>query len=352
MNLTMMSSPFKHSQKSLTQVMLYVCFAMIAGIATQWYFFGSGVLVQIILALVSVSVFEALVMVLRKRPALNSLKDGSAWLTGLLLAVSIPPLAPWWVIVIGCFFAIVFVKQLFGGLGNNLFNPAMAAYVLLLVSFPVQMTLWLPPADLMHHSIGLGDALSVIFKGYTEAGFSVDQLRTGVDGVTMATPLDTLRTDVSHGLTVSESFNKPIFGEYAGHGWLWVNLAYLVGGLFLLQQRLIRWHIPVAMLTSLALCSGIGYVFDSGNQAGVAFHLFSGAAMLGAFFIATDPVSASTTNKGRLIYGALIGLIVYLIRTFGGYPDAVAFAVLMANMAVPLIDYYTQPRTYGHGVKK
>ncbi|WP_022944720.1 electron transport complex subunit RsxD [Pseudoalteromonas ruthenica] len=351
MKLNMMSSPYKHSHKSVTQLMLLVALAALPGIATQWYFFGAGVVVQLVLALVCVSVFEAAMLAIRRRKVWPTLQDGSAWLTGLLLAISIPPLAPWWVIVIGCFFAIVFVKQLYGGLGFNLFNPAMAGYVLLLVSFPVQMTLWVPPSELMQHTLSFSDELSLIFTHYTEAGFSLEQIRVGVDGVTMATPLDTLRTDISHGLTVAESMEKPVFGEYAGIAWQWVNMAYLVGGVLLLQQRVINWHIPVAMLSALAVCASIGYIFDSGNQPGLAFHMLSGATMLGAFFIATDPVSASTTNRGRLIYGAAIGVIVYLIRSFGGYPDAVAFAVLLMNMAVPLIDHYTQPRTYGHGAK-
>ncbi|WP_105257811.1 electron transport complex subunit RsxD [Pseudoalteromonas sp. T1lg88] len=351
MNLNMMSSPYKHSHKSLTSVMMLVTLAAVPGILAQCYFFGAGVLIQLALALVCVTLFEAGVLYLRGRKIWHTLQDGSAWLTGLLLAVSIPPLAPWWVIVIGTFFAIVFVKQLYGGLGGNLFNPAMAGYVLLLVSFPVQMTSWLPPAELMHHQVGLLDELSMIFSNYSQSGYSLEQLRSNVDGITMATPLDTLRTDVSHGLTVAESMTKPVFTETAGLGWQWVNAAYLLGGLFLLQQRVINWHIPVAMLAALSLCASIGYIFDSGNQPGLAFHLLSGATMLGAFFIATDPVSASTTNRGRLIYGAAIGVIVYLIRSFGGYPDAVAFAVLLMNMAVPLIDHYTQPRTYGYGAK-
>ncbi len=351
MKLNMMSSPYKHSQKSVTRIMLMVAIAAIPGIFAQCYFFGTGVLIQLALALVCVTVFESAMLVIRGRKVWPTLQDGSAWLTGLLLAISIPPLAPWWIVVIGCFFAIVFVKQLYGGLGFNLFNPAMAGYVLLLVSFPVQMTAWLPVSELASSPIGFIDALSVVFTNYTQSGFSVEQLRTSVDGITMATPLDTLKTDVSHGMTVAESMAKPIFGQSAGLGWQWVNAAYLLGGLVLLQQRVINWHIPVAMLASLGLCASIGYIFDSGNQPGLAFHMLSGATMLGAFFIATDPVSASTTNRGRLIYGAAIGLLVYLIRSFGGYPDAVAFAVLLMNMAVPLIDHYTQPRTYGHGAK-
>ncbi|KPV90567.1 Electron transport complex protein RnfD [Pseudoalteromonas sp. P1-30] len=352
MKLTMASSPHNHSHKSLTRLMLTVIAACIPGLIAQVVFFGTGVLIQLVLALVAVSVFEAAIMLMRKRPVWPALSDGSAWLTGVLLALSIPPLAPWWVIIIGCLFAIVIVKQLYGGLGFNLFNPAMAAYVLLLVSFPVQMTAWLPVTDLLNAPIGFIDQLRLIFTDFTALGFSVDQVRAGVDGLTMATPLDTVKTDVAHGLTVSESMQKPIFSQWAGLGWLWVNLSFLAGGLYLLKAKIINWHIPVSFVGSLALCSAIGYIAAPGTEPGMVFHLLSGATMMGAFFIATDPVSAATTNKGRLIYGALIGLLVYLIRTFGGFPDAVAFSVLLINIAVPLIDYYTQPRTYGHGAVK
>jgi electron transport complex protein RnfD len=141
----------------------------------------------------------------------------------------------------------------------------------------------------------------------------------------------------------------PIYsGVLAGAGWQWVNLGYLAGGIFLLSQNTIRWHIPVSFLLSLTLCATLGWLFAPQTFLAPQLHLLSGATMLGAFFILTDPVTASTTNKGRLIFGALAGLLVWLIRSFGGYPDGVAFAVLLANITVPLIDYYTRPRVYGH----
>ncbi len=350
--LNMLSSPYDHSQKSLTRVMLTVILATIPGLATLVYFFGTGVLIQLALALITVSLAEAAVLKLRKRAVWPTLKDGSAWLTGVLLALCIPPLSPWWVIVIGSLFAIVIVKQLYGGLGFNLFNPAMAAYVLLLVSFPVQMTSWLPPEQLLAQPVSFGDQLALVWSGFSQGGFSLEQVRSGIDGATMATPLDTIKTDVAHGMTVLESMQKPVFTAWSGIGWEWVNFAFLLGGLVMLQQRIISWHIPFGFLFTLALCSSLGYMLSPGTEPGAVFHFSSGATMLGAFFIATDPVSAATTPRGRLIYGALIGLLVYLIRSFGGYPDAVAFAVLIINMVVPLIDYYTQPRTYGHGASR
>jgi electron transport complex protein RnfD len=351
MMLTMASSPHNHSHKSVSKLMLTVMAACIPGALAQVYFFGFGVVIQLILALITVSLAEAAVLKLRGKAIMPALKDGSAWLTAVLLALSIPPLAPWWIIVIGCAFAIIMVKQLYGGLGFNLFNPAMAAYVLLLISFPVQMTAWSPVSSLLANELTLGDTLSVIFTGVTASGLAAETLRVGVDGTTMATPLDAIKHAVDAGKTVSEAMQADGFSRFAGLGWQWVNIAFLLGGLVLIAKRIINWHIPVAMLATLAVCSGIGYVIAPGQEAGSLFHLLSGATMLGAFFIATDPVSASTTNRGRLVFGAGIGLLVYIIRSHGGYPDAVAFSVLIMNMAVPLIDHYTQPRVYGHGDK-
>ncbi len=348
MSFKIASSPHQHNQRSTAQLMRMVALACLPGIALQAVFFGYGVLVQLLLAIITGWVCEAAIVKLRGKTILPRLKDNSALVTAVLLAVAIPPYAPWWIIVIGTAFAIIMVKQLYGGLGHNLFNPAMAAYVLLLVSFPLQMTQWLPPLSLQSIALTPLDAVCSIFTHYSCSGFSLPQLQTGIDGITMATPLDTLRTDLNRGLTLHESLQSPVFFAFAGSGWLWVNLAYLAGGLLLIQQKIISWRIPLAVLGSLFVLSAVATLATPDTIAGPLFHLFSGGTMLAAFFIATDPVSASTTNRGRLVYGVLIGLLVFLIRNFGGYPDAYAFAVLLANMAVPLIDYYTRPRTYGH----
>ena len=176
----------------------------------------------------------------------------------------------------------------------------------------------------------------------------MEQFRLGIDGMTMATPLDTLKTDLSMGLTTTESLTKAIFDGSTGVGWFWVNLAYLAGGLVLLKLKAIRWHISTGVLLGLFVASSIGFLLSPDTQASPLMHLFSGATMLAAFFIATDPVTAATSPRGRIIFGALIGVLVYIIRTKGGYPDAFAFAVLLANLCAPFIDYYVRPRTYGH----
>lgn len=343
------SSPYTHNQRQTSRIMLLVLLATLPGIAVQTWFFGWGTLVQILLASATAWGAEAAIIRLRKQPVAQTLGDNSALLTGLLLAISLPSMAPWWMVVLGTAFAVIIAKQLYGGLGHNPFNPAMIGYVVLLISFPVQMTSWLPPQAIAVTTPSLLDTLQIIFAGHTSTGADITSLRMGIDGISQATPLDTFKTSLHAGHSVSEILKSSIYhGELAGIGWQWVNVAYLVGGLFLLWQKTIRWHIPVSFLLSLAVCATLGWIFSPDTVASPQLHLLSGATMLGAFFILTDPVTASTTNRGRLVYGALAGLLVWLIRSFGGYPDGVAFATLLANITVPLIDYYTRPRVYGH----
>ncbi len=345
------SSPHHHIQRGTGAVMRIVMFACIPGIALQTFFFGYGILIQVLLAMATAVIAEATILELRKKPVEHALKDCSALVAGLLLAICLPPLAPWWIVVIGTCFAVVIVKQLYGGLGYNLFNPAMAAYVMLLISFPVQMTSWLPPAVLAEQTIGLKDTVYIILTGYTSNGYNLDQLRVAADGLTMATPLDHVKTALTQNLTVEEAINSEIFRGSSGIGWSLVALGYLIGGLALLKLKIINWHIPLSMIMGAVLCASLLYLIDNSIYPGPWFHIVNGSLIVGAFFIATDPVSASTTNNGRLIFGFAIGMWTIIIRTFGNYPDAIAFSVILMNMAVPLIDYYTRPRTYGHKVK-
>lgn len=345
--MLLVSSPHQHTRRTVTQIMLLVAIALVPGIMAQSYFFGPGLWIHGIIAIVVALLSESLVLAMRNKPIVLTLKDGSALVTAILLAVSIPPLAPWWITIIGTLFAIVIVKQLYGGLGFNLFNPAMAGYILLLISFPVEMTGWLPPSSLAEHPVTFSDSISVIFSGFSIEGYNLSQLALGIDGYSMATPLDTVKTQLAQNFTLSEILSRSEFSGWHGVGWFWVNLAYFAGGLFLLKIRVIHWHIPTAVLVTLSILALLFFAVDSDRFTSPWFHIFSGAAMIGAFFIATDPVSASTTPKGKLVYGALIGLLIYIIRVFGGYPDAIAFAVIIANMAVPLIDYYTRPAPYG-----
>jgi electron transport complex protein RnfD len=249
---------------------------------------------------------------------------------------------PGWIPLLGAAFAIVVAKQLFGGLGKNLFNPAMVGYVFLLISFPVEMTQWIPPrmGDIDYMHLSFAGQLEYSFLGRLPSGLDIDTL-------TRATPLDIVKEGLRSARSFDELRGGSLFGDFGGRGWEWVANLIALGGLYLLLTGTIRWQIPFALLSGLLLPATAFYLIDPHHYAAPGFHLFSGASMLGAFFIATDPVSASTTNWGRLIYGAGIGLLTYSIRTWGGYPDGLAFAVLLMNAAVPLIDRYTRPRIYG-----
>jgi Na+-translocating ferredoxin:NAD+ oxidoreductase subunit D len=284
---------------------------------------------------------EAAVMGLRRRPIGPAIGDYSAVVTAVLFAISVPPTLPWWMTLLGMLFAIVLVKQLYGGIGYNPFNPAMAAYVFLLVSYPVAMTTWLAPDMLAEHAVSFTESLRLIFAGALPNGVAWD-------AVSAATPLDVMRGKLDQGMSIEEIRLSPLWGDFGGRGWEWVANGFLLGGVYLLWRRIITWHIPVSMLASLAVAAGAFWLLDPTTHPFPAFHLFSGAAILGAFFIATDPVSACTTKTGQLIFGASIGLLVFVIRTWGGYPDAVAFAVLLMNIAAPTLDHYTQPRVFGH----
>jgi Na+-translocating ferredoxin:NAD+ oxidoreductase subunit D len=284
---------------------------------------------------------EALMLYARQRDPLPALTDGSALVCAWLLALALPPIAPWWLTAIGSAFAIVIGKQLFGGLGHNLFNPAMAGYAALIVSFPDAMTRWLPAAGVTDVPLGFLDTLYTVFNGHPPTPHSWD-------AITQATPLDALRTGLAQMQTLAEIRNTPLWGRLGGRGFEWIAGAYLLGGLWLLYRRLIDWRIPLAVLLALFTIAGTFSLIDADIHPSPFFHWFSGASMLCAFFIATDPVSASTTPLGRWIYGAGIGLLIFLIRSFGVYPDGVAFAVLIMNSAVPLIDRYTVPRPFGH----
>ena len=334
-------SPHIPASSTVSNVMLKVVLALVPGIITYIAFFGWGVLVNIIIAGIAALGSEAMAVALRRQPVAPTLMDGSALVTAILLALALPPHSAWWLIVVGTTFAIIIAKQLYGGLGYNPFNPAMAGYVVVLISFPLEMTRWNPP-------LSLADAPMSLLESFQYSLTGILPERLDLDMISLATPLDVMRTQLDLGNSLDTiTTGNGIFGIVAGTGSEWVSLAFLAGGLWLLFEHIIDWRIPASLLASLLLLSGLFSLIDSSNFASPAFHLFAGATMLGAFFIATDPVSASTTPVGRLIFGAGCGILIYVIRTWGGYPDGIAFSVLLMNMAAPLIDYYTQPRVIG-----
>lgn len=328
------SSPHQHAATSISAIMLRVCLALLPGLLLYTYFFGWGILIQCVLAVGFALGFEFLMLKLRQRPISMFLKDGSAIVTGLLFALTISPLSPWWINAGGIAFAIILAKHIYGGLGYNPFNPAMAGYVFVLLSFPREMNHWpaatSAPAD-------LSSSLVAIFS-FTP---------TDIDALSGATALQQLKSQLGLMNMVSEISSGPMFGNIGGAGWEWISAGFLVGGIALLMTGVIKWRIPLAMLLGMLVTSMLFNFYDADRYASPLFHLFSGGTLLCAFFIATDPVSASTTPRGRLVYGALIGITACLLRTWGAHPDGLAFAVLLANACVPLIDYYTRPRVLG-----
>lgn len=336
------SSPYGDRPNRVDRIMRQVILALIPGTLAMIWYFGWGIAINMALASLFAVSAEAAALKLRGRPALPALRDLSALVTALLFALAVPPTLPWWLTLLGILFAILVAKQLYGGLGYNPFNPAMAGYVFLLVSYPLAMTSWLPPQILAEHSLGFIDSLRLILTETPPDGLSWD-------AITMATPLDEMRTQLDQNRMIEEIRTSPLWGDFGGRGWEWVGNWFLVGGLFLLWRRVISWHIPVSMLLGLLVTSGFFWSIDPQTHPFPAFHMFAGGAILGAFFIATDPVTSCTTRKGQLIFGASMGVLVFVIRTWGGYPDAVAFSVLLMNIAAPTIDYYTQPRVFGHG---
>lgn len=326
------NSPYVRAQTSVTQVMLKVLLALVPAIAAYVWQFGPAILVQIALATATALILEAGMLAARGKPVKLYATDLSAVVTAWLIALAFPAIAPWWIVVVGTAIAIVVAKHLYGGLGQNVFNPAMVAYAVMIVAYPSLMSQW------QNTSLDASTQLHVIFGG-----------ERVLDAITSATPLDALRTGLrASGATMSQLLQSPAFGWVGGRGWEWVVGGYLLGGLYLLQQKIITWHIPAGFLGALALIAGIFWLAHGDAYASPMVHIATGGTMLGAFFILTDPVSAASTPRGKLLYAAGAALITYLIRAFGAYPDGIAFATLLMNICVPLIDMKTQPPVFGH----
>ena len=335
------NSPFFLQPASVRSVMLRVAVALVPGIAAYVHFFGAAILVQIALASATALAAEAIVLGLRRRSVWRFVSDGSALVTAWLIALTFPPIAPWWLVVAATLFAVVIVKHLYGGLGQNPFNPAMAAFALMIVAYPALMSQWPAPGQL-----DFTTQLDLIFGGARAA-----------DAITGATPLDALRTALKsaanpdsplYNLPASQLMDGPAFGTLGGQGSEWVALGYLLGGLWLIQRRIITWHIPFAFCAALFAVAGLLWAVKPAGFASPLFHLASGGSMLGAFFILTDPVSGATTPRGKLLFAAGAACLTYIIRAFGAYPDGIAFATLLMNILVPLIDMKTQAPVFGH----
>lgn len=318
--------------REISLVMRSVLIALLPGIVAMSIFFGAGVLLSIATAIVTAVLSEALCLKLRNRSIQQRLSDWSVVLTGVLVALSLPQAAPWWLIMAASASAVILGKHLYGGLGQNPCNPAMLGYALMLISAPVAMTtLWVDPLNPPDF-----EAAWMAFIGHHS------------DAYTGATLLELYRTDF-RALTAIEAELHPLFAEaQLGliYGYEWVALAYLVGGLWLTHQRVISWHTPVGLLATLLVISAF-FSVDPDTATPVWVHLIAGAGIFAAFFILTDPVSGATSLKGRLWFAIGVGVLTYMIRAYGQYPDAIAFSVLMMNFAAPMIDHYTRPRIMG-----
>lgn len=334
-------SPYVSQAPSVQLIMLKLMLALLPAIAVYVWVYGGGILLSLLLASLTALLSEALMLALRQRPIKPFISDCSALVTAWLLALSLPPLAPWWVVVVGSMFAIVVAKQLYGGLGFNPFNPAMVGYAVLLISFPAIMTNWPAPLALSQAPLSWMDQWQWIFTQQLPAGLQMD-------AISMATPLDYMKTQLMLQRDTSTIMQAPQFGLLAGQGGEWLTMAYLVGGLYMWQQKLITWHLPISFIAGIAAMAALFHGINPARFPDVGLHLFAGATMLGAFFIITDPVSGPTTPKAKICFALGAAVLTYLIRTFGGYPDGVAFSVLLMNMLVPLIDAWTQPRVFGH----
>ncbi len=319
--LTVSPSPHVHSSDSTQKIMYRVVYAMIPALLWSVFIFGFDALRVTLIAVAACLAFEYLIQkyLMKTEPTIT---DGSALITGILLAFNVPASIPWWIIVIGAMASIGIGKLSFGGLGSNIFNPALVGRVFLLISFPVQMTSW-PVAKM-----------------------------SGIDGVTAATPLALIKEGVKNGVPVSQIQGLPDFTDMA----LGINagslgeisaLLLILGGLYMLWKKVITWHIPVSILLTVALISGVFWMINPEMYVNPVYHILTGGLMLGAVFMATDMVTSPMTTKGQIIYGVGIGVITISIRMFGAYPEGISFAILIMNAVTPLLNYYIKPKRFG-----
>lgn len=303
-------------------VMNTVLLAIVPAALASLWFYGPGVIINLLLCCITALACEAGVSTLRGRPATSTWSDRSTLVAAILLALSLPPISPLWLPIIGTAFGIVIGKQLYGGLGQNPFNPAMVGFAALLIAFPLEMSLW--PSV------------------WSETGLSFTDILSGTnslpwDAISSATVLDASNTALRAGLLLPD---PQLWQQPA----TWVALSWALGGACLLQQRIISWHIPACLLIAVTLLASLFFLIDADRYASPLSHLFSGACMVGAFFIATDPVSAPAHVHARLVYGLCIGALMYVIRTWGSFPDGLAFAVLLMNLSAPALDHLWRGR--------
>ncbi|OFZ67804.1 MAG: electron transporter RnfD [Betaproteobacteria bacterium RBG_16_56_24] len=340
------SGPFAHGFSSVRKTMFLVLLALTPATAFNLYLFGWPAILLFTVTVGTCVVVEAACLSLAGKTVVATLADCSAILTGWLLAMSLPPWAPWWIGVLAAIFAIALAKHAFGGLGQNVFNPAMVGRTVMLISFPVAMTVWVAPHPLFSAGApGLLEAFAITFGGNMP------------DAMSAASALGYIKTELSRGIPVTQSMGQipdlmdMALGYRAGSMGETSAMLILAGGLFLMAKRIISWHIPASMMGSLFLIAALFHAIDPASFTSGTFHVMSGATFLGAFFIATDYVTSPVSKAGQLIFGIGVGLLTWSIRNFAGYPEGMAFAVLLMNSLTPIIDQYTRPRAFGRSRK-
>ena len=314
---------------SAAKVMTTTLVALVPGGLVATWLFGIGIALNVLVAILIALAIESIMLRITGKP-ISNLLDGTAVLTGALLGLCLPPLLPFWMIGVAILFALVFGKHMYGGTGQNVFNPAMIGYAVLIVSFPLAMSLWPEPET-------SDDLINILAAKST---FSAD--RTAYDGVSAATSLDAYKFRA--GQTDEEFFTESQSRNW--QSWAWINFAFLLGGGYLLYRKIISWHAPVALLGTIGLLALLFYDAGSSQSLGSPlFHLFSGATMLAAFFIVTDPVTCPSYTRGIILFAITIGLLTFIIRSTGAYPEGIAFSVLLANALSPLIDHWQAKKT-------
>ncbi len=328
--LTVSGSPHVHGGLSVKKVMYGVVIAMVPAILTSVYYFGLDALRILVVSVLACYLFEYLIQkYLIKGPI--SINDGSALVTGILLAFNVPSNLPCWILIIGAMVSIGMGKMSFGGLGKNPFNPALVGRVFLLISFPVQMTSWPVPKPLFSNAV--------------------------TDAVTGPTPLGIVKEGLRSGLSVDQvmsqvpTYAQELMGDMGGSLGEVSALALIIGGIYMLIKRIITWEIPASFLLSVVLFTGILWLIDPTQYVNPLFHLVTGGIMLGVFFMATDMVSSPMSRGGQLIFGAGVGILTIVIRIWGAYPEGVSFAILIMNAFVPLINRSMKPKRFGETIK-
>ena len=380
---TLNTTAIAYQRRSVTTIMLHVVAALLPGIAVYALLIDSRLLVNLLLAVASALCFEAILIAMRRRPVIPCLKDTSIVVAAMLLVLSVPQSLPTWQLLFGVFILCTLGKHVFGGLGHNPFNPAMVAYAVLIISFPLTMTQWSTQLGFLDtHSSGTNnteqpqqrdwnsvtsatplDRLSSLKRETHDSSADsnakiISDARTAGDSyANNISASDTAFFDVERppvsALTISD--NAAVSMLVLKSDWVWLSGAWLLGGLYLLFVRVISWHIPVTVLATLWILYSLADMGISTPTLSATVALLSGAIMFGAFFIATDPVSSASSNPGKLLYGTGIGILCFFIREFSAYPEGFAFAVLLMNMGVPLIDHaftrnrFTKPPQHGNG---